>query len=146
MPRRRRYRKRAGQFVVAIPIDLAVDTFVYRKWGAKQRAKRGDWLVNNGDDIYTIDGSVFDRTYKRLRPGIYLKITPVWAAVAASAGSVKTKEGESRYRKGDYIVFNDRNGTDAYCMAPKKFRAMYELDETPRGRGMVGGRLKRGVS
>lgn len=128
MAKRRRYRKKADQFVSAVQLDLATDGFTYRKWGAEQRAERGDWLVNNGSDVYTVDRKVFAKTYKRLRPGIYLKTTPVWAEVAVRAGSVKTKEGESRYRRGDYIVFNNRNGTDGYCMTAAKFRAMYTLD------------------
>ena len=61
--------------------------------GAKQRAKRGDWLVDNGGDVYSVDARTFARTYKRLQPGKYLKTTPIWAERASEAGSVKTKEG-----------------------------------------------------
>ncbi|MCL4799125.1 MAG: hypothetical protein KJ025_06020 [Burkholderiales bacterium] len=126
MPRRRKYRRKANQFVIATRLDLAIERFEYRKWGARQRAKRGDWLVDNAGDVYTVDGKVFARTYKRLRPGIFVKTTPVWAEVASKAGVIKTKEGESRYRKGDYIVYNDRAGTDAYCMSASRFRATYK--------------------
>jgi len=123
--KRRRYHKKADRFVIAVQLDLATDGVRYRKWGGEQRAKRRDWLVDNDGDIYTVDRNVFAKTYKRLRPGIYLKTTPVWAEVAAAPGTIRTKEGESRYRKGDYIVFNDRTGTDGYCMSAAKFRAMY---------------------
>ena len=126
---RRRYRKKADQFVIAVPLDLATDGLRYRKWGGAQRAKRRDWIVDNDGDIYTVDRKVFAKTYKRLRPGIYLKTTPVWAEVAAAPGTVRTKEGASRYRKGDYIVFNNRTGTDGYCMSGAKFRAMYVLEK-----------------
>ena len=50
------------------------------------------------------------------------------AEVAAEAGSVKTKEGRSDYKKGDYLVFNNEDGTDAYCMDAVKFESMYEPD------------------
>ena len=129
MTKRRRYRKKATQFVVAVQLNLDTDGFMYRKWGGKQRANRGDWLVENNGDCYTVNGKVFRRTYRRLRPGTYVKTTPVWAEVATTAGSVKTKEGESRYRKGDYLVSNNRNGTDSYCMSAAKFKAMYAADK-----------------
>jgi hypothetical protein len=53
----------------------------------------------------------------------------VWAEVATRNGSVKTKEGRSRYRKGDYLVFNHRNARDGYCIEAVKFKAMYRLDQ-----------------
>ena len=130
MSARRKYRKKTSQFVVAVKLDLDTDGLVYRKWGGKQRAKRGDWIVDNGGDVYSVDGKVFARTYRRLRPGIYLKTTPVWAEVARSAGSVKTKEGQSQYKKGDYLVFNNKSGTDGYCMTASQFRSMYRAESS----------------
>jgi len=125
MNKRRKYRKKASQFVVAVKLDLDTDGLVYRKWGGTQQAKPGDWLVDNDGDVYTVDGDVFARTYERLRPGVYVKTTPIWAEVATEAGSVKTKEGASHYRRGDYIVYNERNGGDGYCITAAKFKAMY---------------------
>lgn len=127
MTERRKYRKKPSQFVIAVKLDLVTKGLEYRKWGAAQRAKRGDWLVDNQGEVYTVDGKVFARTYRRLRPGVYVKITPVWAEVAAAAGSVETKEGRSHYRRGDYIVFNEAKGGDGYCMSATKFKAMYQL-------------------
>lgn len=127
-PKRRKYRKRASQYVIAVRLDIDTDGLSYRKWGSKQRAKRGDWLVDNDGDVYTVDAKSFARTYRRLRPGIYLKTTPVWAEVATRPGSVKTKEGESHYKRGDYIVYNERNGDDGYCTPATKFKAMYKLE------------------
>ena len=63
------------------------------------------------------------------RPGAYVKTTPVWAEIAGESGSVKTKEGRSDYKKGDYLVYNNEDGTDAYCMDAIKFVSMYEPDE-----------------
>jgi hypothetical protein len=133
MSRRVKYRKKSSQFVVAVPLDLDTDGLIYRKWGGAQRAKRGDWLVDNDGDVYTVDREVFRRTYRRLRPGIYLKTRPVWAEVAAAAGRIKTKEGYSQYRKGDYIVRNQRSGGDGYCVSAAKFKAMYRPDRRRKG-------------
>ena len=53
-----------------------------------------------------------------MRPGCYVKKTLVWAEIATEAGRIKTKEGATRYRKGDYLVYNHRNGRDGYSMSP----------------------------
>jgi len=45
MDTRRRYRKKPDQFVVAVQLALDTNGFTYKKWGAEQRCKRGDWLV-----------------------------------------------------------------------------------------------------
>ncbi|MGD8647134.1 MAG: hypothetical protein PVH85_23525 [Desulfobacterales bacterium] len=129
MGNRRRYRKKADQFVVAVQLDLDTDGFIYRKWGAEQRCQQGDWVVDNDGDHYTVDGEVFARTYRKLSPGIYVKTTPIWAEVASEPGKVVTKEGASHYQAGDYLVSNNEDGTDAYCISAAKFESMYELDE-----------------
>ena len=129
MGNRRRYRKKADQFVVAVQLDLDTDGFIYRKWGAEQRCQQGDWVVDNNGDHYTVDGEVFARTYRKISPGIYVKTTPIWAEVAAEPGQVDTKEGVSRYQAGDYLVSNNEDGTDAYCISAAKFESRYELDE-----------------
>lgn len=126
---RSRYRKRADLAVTAIPLALDTAGFTYRKWGGEQCCKAGDWLVDNEGDIYSVDAQVFERTYRRVGPGRYVKSTPVWAEVATAAGSVATKEGVSHYQAGDYLVANQADGDDAYCIGRAKFEAMYERDE-----------------
>jgi hypothetical protein len=125
----RKYRKRENQLVVAICLDLETDGFSYRKWGSQQRCKRGDWVVNNAGDIYTVDAKVFQRTYREIGKGHYVKTTPIWAEVATTNGAIETKEGRSSYEAGDYLVFNHENKTDGYCMSATKFESKYELDE-----------------
>ena len=126
---RKRYIKKADQFVIAVQLALETAGFSYQKWGAQQRCKAGDWLVDNSGDIYTVDQSVFANTYKQIKPGIYIKTTEVWAEVATQDGSVKTNEGKSQYKSGDYLIFNNEDGTDAYCIDADIFAAMYELNE-----------------
>ena len=129
MSQRRRYRKKPGQFVTAVRIDLETHGFVYRKWGGEQRCKQGDWLVDNDGDVYTVDADVFAATYRELSPGVYLKTNAIYAKQADGDGRITTKEGASEYRAGDYIVSNNADGSDGYCMTAEKFEAMYELDE-----------------
>jgi len=85
--------------------------------------------VDNEGSIYTVDSEVFASTYQEKSPGIYVKTTSVWAEVATEPGVVDTREGKSHYQPGDYLVFNNEDGTDAYCMSVAKFESMYELDE-----------------
>ena len=82
MTTHRRYRKKANQFVVAVKLDLDTAGFTYRKWGAEQKCKAGDWLVDNNGDVYTVDAGVFAGTYRSVGPGVYVKTTPIWAVRA----------------------------------------------------------------
>ena len=125
MTRRLRYMKRPSQAVAAV--QLAVDTkgVTYKKWGSVQRCKARDWIVDNDGDVYTVDRVSFRRTYRQVGPGVYVKKTPVWAEEAAAAGRVKTKEGSTGYKRGDYLVFNQKNGADGYAISAKKFKRMY---------------------
>lgn len=123
---KRRYKKRITQSVVAVQLDLKTEGFSYTKWGAEQRCKKGDWLLNNQGDIYTVDQTTFEATYKQLSPGIYIKSASVWAVSADEAGRITTKEGETHYRAGDYLVYNDEAGSDGYAVSRDKFEAMYE--------------------
>ena len=108
---------------------LETDGLVYRKWGGEQRAKSGDWIVDNDGDVYTVDASVFARTYRETGPGTYVKTTPVWAEQADQAGSIKTKEGVTHYDAGDYLVSNHSDGSDEYAIGAEKFASLYEPDE-----------------
>lgn len=124
-PQRRRYVRRPDRPVAAVRLALDTTGLVYRKWGGRQRAKKGDWIVDNDGDVYTVDARVFARTYRRVAIGAYVKRTPVWALRATDAGRVKTKEGFTRYRPGDYLVSNHRDGSDQYAMRAKTFKNLY---------------------
>ena len=122
----RQYRRKERTFVTAVCLDLDAGGFTYLKWGGTQRCKRGDWLVDNQGDVYTIDGKTFERTYQIVSPGLYEKIAPVWAEVAAEPGTIQTKEGSTAYLAGDYLVFNAPDRTDGYAMKAETFRQLYE--------------------
>ena len=126
MSQRRKYFKKSTSFVVAVQLDLDTDGFTYQKWGGTQTCKPGDWLVNNDGDVYTVDRETFDRTYRSGSPGVFVKITPVWAERAEEDGHVETLEGVTHYKAGDYIVSNDPQGKDAYAVTADSFEQMYE--------------------
>ena len=126
MNERRKYRKRGDLHVTAVQLTLDTDGFTYRKWGRVQRCKAGDWLVDNGVDVYTVDQESFARTYRAAGPGRYVKVGPVWAERTAAAGQVVTKEGVTEYRAGDYLVSNDEAGTDTYAVEGSIFDEMYD--------------------
>lgn len=123
----RRYVPRASAPVIAVQLTLDTAGFTYEKWGATQTCKPGDWIVHkDGGDTYTVDQASFARTYRRVGPGHYLKVTPVWAERAAADGEIRTKEGVTHYRAGDYLVSNDEAGGDRYAMRAATFEATYE--------------------
>ena len=129
---RQRYVRRPDRPVAAVQLLLDTDGLIYRKWGGEQRAKRGDWIVDNDGDVYSVDAESFERTYRQVARGAYVKTTPVWAERAQSAGSVATKEGATQYQAGDYLVSNERDGSDAYAIAAAAFEALYTLDAEGR--------------
>ena len=121
-----RYIRNPNRPVAAVRLALDTKGLVYRKWGGRQRAKKGDWIVDNDGDVYTVDAAVFRRTYRKVGIGEYVKKTPVWAVRATRAGRVRTKEGSTGYKKGDYLVSNHKDGSDAYAMSAKKFKGLYK--------------------
>jgi hypothetical protein len=123
--KRRRYIRRPERSVVAVRLALDTDGLVYRKWGGEQRAKAGDWLVDNDGDVYTVDADVFERTHRQTGTGTYVKTTPIWAEQASRAGSIKTKEGVTHYEAGDYLVSNNSDGSDEYAISATKFESLY---------------------
>ena len=127
---RQRYRKNKDQIVTAVQLSLDTEGFSYTKWGAEQRCRAGDWLVENNGECYTVNQQTFQRTYRKVDPGQYVKTTPVWAYPADAAGVVSTQEGSTSYEAGDYIVSNKEDGTDDYAISKNKFESMYELDES----------------
>ncbi len=129
MGERKRYRKQATALVTAVKLDLDMDGFTYRKWGGDQTCKAGDWLLNNDGDTYSVAGDVFERTYEKVSDGVYKKVSTIWAEIADKNGKIKTKEGETHYSAGDYIVFNEGDEQDGYAIEASKFVAMYEAVE-----------------
>ncbi|MCP4366959.1 MAG: hypothetical protein GY797_22380, partial [Deltaproteobacteria bacterium] len=93
MAKRICYLKKSGNHVTAVRMDLIFDEFTYEKWDASQHGKPGDWLVNNNNDVYTVDNDYFRKNYKYVSPGVYEKIGAIWVEVAQEDGSIQTVEG-----------------------------------------------------
>ena len=127
-PELRRFRRREKTTVIAVQLALETDGFTYVKWGGEQRCKGGDWIVDNAGETYTIDAESFARTYREVGRGLYEKSAPVWARRAESDGAIPTKEGASAYAAGDWLVFNEPDGTDGYAMPAERFESLYEPD------------------
>ena len=128
MDRCQKYRKKSNTPVHAVQLNLDTDGFKYQKWGAQQFCKAGDWIVYNNGNTYTIDQQSFSETYNLQSPGLYVKTAAVWAKQAVEAGFIETKEGKSQYQPGDYLVYNNQDGSDGYCIKKDNFESMYELD------------------
>jgi len=126
MATRHTYVKREAQTVAAVQLDLDTKGFTYEKWGSTQTCKPGDWIVSNAGDTYTVDRESFARTYRATGHGGYVKVAPVYAEVATTAGDVKTKEGTTHYDAGDYLVYNEPDGGDPYAVSKENFERMYQ--------------------
>lgn len=125
----KRYRRKPGEPITAVRLDLETPGLHFRKWGGEQFAKQGDWLVDNGSEVYTVEAESFAKSYRMVSPGRYEKTGHVWAVRAMQAGRVATKEGHSAYDAGDWVVSNEEDGRDAYAVRAEAFERMYEVDE-----------------
>lgn len=123
----RAYRKRDGNEVTAVQINISTPGIDYEKWDDRQHAKQGDWIVDNTGDVYTIDKDSFAATYEEVSPGRYHKVAMVYAREAGVQGRVKTKEGYTGYEPGDYLVSNSEDGSDCYAVEKYEFERMYEM-------------------
>ena len=124
----KKYHKRATQMIVAVQLNLDTEGLHYKKWGDSQFAKKGDWLVDNDGGIYSIDETVFARTYQLVSPGQYKKISVIYAKRADSDGCITTLEGKTHYLKGDYLVYENPGQTEgAYAVCAERFEDMYDL-------------------
>lgn len=122
----KQYKRKPGAEVLAIQIP---GHMLYKMWGDVQHGKPGDWLLQNQEEVYTVDAESFARIYRAgSGPGFYVKAAPVWATIAEVDGKVHTKEGYSDYKTGDMLVWNNPDSSDGYCMSQEKFFSLYELD------------------
>lgn len=123
---RKQYRKRPELPVIAVALDIDIEEMHYRKWGHQQTAKRGDWLVDNDGDIYTVENQYFQDHYRKIKPGQYEKVGEIWAVEAEEPGSIPTKEGSTDYNAGDYLVYDSAEGGNGYAVGRARFKRMYE--------------------
>jgi hypothetical protein len=101
---RRKYKKKPTSFITAVQLDLDTEGFAYNKWGSQQHCKRGDWVVDNDGDKYTVSEEAFAKTYEFVSPGVYTKSTPVWAEVADKPGKPIGHRGVSLFTTEKEVV------------------------------------------
>ena len=123
------YRSRQLQQITAVQLRLDFAGFYYNKWNGSQNCKPGDWLVDCLGDVYTIDQDSFAETYEEVSSGRYVKRAIVWAEQAAKSGSIRTKEGSTKYSAGDWLVYNDPDREDGYAVSEEEFLRRYEPDD-----------------
>ncbi len=126
----RKYRRKTDSYVTAVQLNLDTEGFTYRKWGALQTCRPGDWIVENAGDTYTVSRDSFAKTYRQLSPGVYVKFAEVYAIVAVQAGTIQTQEGSTDYYAGDYLVYNNPDLSDGYAVSKARFEALYEPVES----------------
>ncbi len=131
MSKRKHYKKRPNFNVTAVQLNLNFTGFSYHKWGGEQTCKAGDWLVNNGGDVYTVGDGYFKEHYLETSPGQFEKTVPVWAEIAETDGAISTLEGSTDYSAGDYLVYDRPSGGNAYAVKKRTFEKMYEVIEEP---------------
>ena len=124
-----KYRKKGGQFVVAVRLNLDTAGFTYQKWGGTQRCKAGDWVVDNDGEVYTIDADEFEKSYSRTGAGTFAKDAAVWAERANTGGRLETISGEQSYCSGVYLVSNSEDRANVYSIEQRTFEKMYELND-----------------
>jgi len=120
------YKRKTAGTIVAIQLKFEELHFTFKKWQASQKCKSGDWLVENQGDVYTVDEEEFARTYEKVSKGIYKKTSIIWANQAQSIGHIKTIEGKTHYKNGDFLIANEKNGEYLYAISNKKFHQLYE--------------------
>ncbi len=125
MGKLRKFLRKEQTTITAVRLDLDTEGFTYQKWGGTQRCKRGDWLVNNAGETYTIDAQSFAETYREVSPGVYAKESPIWAEEAHVTGTISTKEGSTDYVAGDFLVYNDAARQDGYAIEAATFHSLY---------------------
>jgi hypothetical protein len=98
-----------------------------------QTCKGGDWIVDRDGSVHTVSADTFARTYRQIGPATYVKQGVVWAAPASCDGAIATKEGETHFKQGDFLVWNDPEGNDGYAIAKDVFASLYEPASPPEG-------------
>jgi len=118
-PYRNMIPRRAETFV---PGDGQPQTMeVTTPWGSKLTVKKGDLLVSEldkPDDVWPIDGQIFDESYLMIGPGVCVKraitflvpLTDVTDGDEDQMVTVHSLEGAETVRAGDFFLAKGING------------------------------------
>lgn len=115
-----------GQFVTT-GVVKAQQLSTPRIWktsnGSELVGRPGDWLVESGEDSWTVQKDVFLATYAEQSPGVYRKTAPVHATRLRDDAIVQTLEGDALAKAGDWLVANSSG--DCWPVTHADFTARY---------------------
>lgn len=110
--------------ITAIQLRMPI---TYELWGGTQTGKVGDWLVEKGNDTYTIDGTEFATSYQKhlTKHATYFKAEHIEAYEVRCDGYIETLEGRSKFKAGDYLACSPTGKT--WCLTAKTLAEYYDL-------------------
>lgn len=123
----KQYERRPDGLIIAIQIrlDLEAGGIAYRKWDSEQWGKRGDWLINDDGDTYTVSAENFANDYELSESGLYRNTAKVWAEEATGSGFVEIRGGTAPFVEGNMLVFSDPDRKEGQVFFYNKFNRLY---------------------
>ncbi|RUP32995.1 MAG: hypothetical protein EKK51_07705 [Mycolicibacterium sp.] len=92
--------------VLVRAMEVEHDTNWTTERGDILHANAGDWWVIDGDNRWSVAGSIFRETYQRIRGNQFRKTATVSAVPMSEAFTVRTLEGVASGGPGDWLVRN----------------------------------------
>eukprot|EP01006_Ploeotia_vitrea_P007652 TRINITY_DN1771_c0_g1_i1.p1 TRINITY_DN1771_c0_g1~~TRINITY_DN1771_c0_g1_i1.p1 ORF type:complete len:798 (+),score=383.68 TRINITY_DN1771_c0_g1_i1:124-2517(+) len=118
------YRKKHAVFAFRSKDQVTV----FKSWGTGE-SKRGDWvIVGSGDDVYTCDAEIFEKTYEKVdgdEPNMYRKTGYTLAREMDKAFLIQTLEGTEHGAAGDFLAQNPVDG-EQWPIDAETFKRTYE--------------------
>lgn len=72
--------------------------------GSSLKGVRGDWLIKDGFEVWTVAQSTFTTTHQEVSPGWYKKVSPALLLLLDCDLTVESLEGPSSGAKGDILA------------------------------------------
>jgi len=92
--------------------------------GSQLASTPGDWVVTDGTSTWTVESTVFERTYRPTGDGRYVKTALVRARQLEHADTFQTLEGIAHANAGDWVVCNPTG--EVWPVTNDEFARRYE--------------------
>ena len=109
---------------------LPVDMRWFNHRGSEMHGHAGEWLVTDGDSIWTIYDDAFRRTYRPCGGGHYIRVGEILATPLEEDVIVPTPEGPGQAAAGDWLCWDPYVG-DCWPVDATKFHAL-PADQAPK--------------